>query len=360
MAREAPEDPYALLAPEDVLFRGEVPYLDGDDGGDPPAALLKERALEAEAVARAMPGITNSEGAGFTAGRSVVALATSTGFCRGYTSSYYSGFVSVIAGAAGALQRDSASHSARHFVDLDSPEVLGRLAGERAAARLNPGKLPSGVLPVVFDPRVGGGLIGHLLGAMSGPAIARRTSFLLDREEAALFNEGVTIVDDPLRVRGLRSRPFDGEGVGTTRRALVEKGRLTGWLLNAASARQLGLPLTGHATRGIGGSPGVGATNIHMEAGTLTLAALMGDIKRGLYVTEMIGQGANPVTGDYSRGAVGFIIEDGEIGAPVAEITVAGNLLDMYPRLTPANDLEHRRAVNVPTLRVEGMTVAGA
>jgi PmbA protein len=360
MAREAPEDPFAALAPEERLFRGEVPDLEGDDGADPSPAFLKERALAAEEVARAMPAITNSEGAGVSAGRSVVALATSTGFCRGYTSSHYGIWASVIAGTGGAMQRDMASHSTRHFVDLDTPEVVGRLAAERAAKRLNPAKLPSGTIPIVFDPRVGGGLIGSLIGAMSGGAIARRTSFLLDHQDEAIFGEDITIIDDPLRVRGLRSRPFDGEGVATQRRALVDRGRLNGWLLNASSARQLGLEVNGHATRGIGGAPGVGATNVHMEPGALSPEALIADIGTGLYVTEMIGQGTNPVTGDYSRGASGFIIADGQIGGAVAEITVAGNLLDMYRRLTPANDLEHRRGVNVPTLRVEGMTVAGA
>jgi PmbA protein len=195
---------------------------------------------------------------------------------------------------------------------------------------------------------------------MSGPAVARRTSFLLGREEESLFAEQIRILDDPHRVRGLRSRPFDGEGVATRPRALVEAGRVTGWLLNTASARQLGLETNGHATRGLGGAPGVGATNVHMEPGTLTPAELIADIAQGVYVTELIGQGVNPVTGDYSRGASGFLIEKGEITRPVAEITVAGNLLEMFRALTAASDLEHRRAVNVPTLRVEGMTVAGA
>jgi len=360
MAREAPEDPYAGLAPEAALFRGELLPLESDDGADPSPAELKQRALDMESAARAVAGVTNSEGAGLSAGRSVFALATSHGFCRGYHSSHYSAGVSVVAGEGGAMQRDHASHSARHFADLDGPEELGRLAADRAVKRLNPGKLASGVMPIVFDPRVGGSLVGHLISAMAGPAIARRTSFLLDREGEQIFPEAISIIDDPHRVRGQRSRPFDGEGVATAPRALVENGRLTGWLLNSAAARQLGLATNGHATRGVGGAPGVGATNVHLAPGELTPAELIADIKQGLYVTEMIGQGINPVTGDYSRGATGFIMRDGEIAEPVAEITVAGNLLDMYRALTAANDLEHRRAVNVPTLRVEGMTVAGA
>jgi PmbA protein len=215
-------------------------------------------------------------------------------------------------------------------------------------------------MPVLFDPRVGGGLIGSLIGAINGMSIARKTSFLLGREEELLFPEDILIVEDPHRRRGLKSKPFDGEGVGTRRRTLVEGGRITGWLLNAASARQLGLDVTGHATRGTGGPPGVGATNVHLEPGLLTPAALMADIRNGLYVTELIGQGVNPVTGDYSRGASGFIIENGELTAPVAEITIAGNLIDMFRNLVAANDLEHRRAIDVPTIRIEGMTVAGA
>jgi len=360
MAREAPEDPYAGLAPEDLLFRGDLLPLDGDDGAAPAPAELKERAFATEEAARAVPGITNSEGASASAGRTVVALATSTGFCRGYTSSHYGGAASVIAGAGSGMQRDYASHSSRHYADLDGPEAIGRLAGERAVKRLDPAKLPSGTMPIVFDPRVGGSLIGHLLGAMSGAAVARRTSFLIGHDEEPLFPDTITILDDPHRHRGLRSRPFDGEGVATRPHPLVERGHLTGWLLNTASARQLGLQPNGHATRGIGGAPGVGATNVHLEPGHLTPAELIADIGRGLYVTEMIGQGVNPVTGDYSRGASGFLIERGEITRPVAEITIAGNLLQMFRSLSAANDLEHRRAVNVPTLRVEGMTVAGA
>lgn len=360
MAREAPEDPYAGLAPEDRLLRGPAPDLEADDRADPSPLTLKERALAIEEAARAVPGITNSEGAGLSAGRTVVALATSHGFCRGYVASGYGSSASVIAGEGGAMQRDYASHSARHFADLDPPEAIGRLAGERTVKRLRPARLASGTMPVFFDPRVGGSLIGALLGAMSGPGIARKTSFLLGREEEPLFGPGVTIVDDPHRLRGLKSRPFDGEGVATGPRRLIDQGRLTGWLLNSASARQLGLETSGHASRGIGGAPGVGATNVHMEPGSSTPARLMADVKRGLYVTEMIGHGVNPVTGDFSRGASGFIIENGEIGAAVAEITIAGNLLDMFRALVPADDLEHRRTVNVPTLRIDGMMVAGA
>jgi PmbA protein len=266
----------------------------------------------------------------------------------------------VIAGTGDRMQRDYAHHGVRHYEDLDAPEAIGRLAAERTVARLNPAKLPSGPMPIVFDPRVGSSLIGHFLGAITGSAIARRTSFLLDREGELIFPEGITIRDDPHRVRGLRSKPFDGEGLPTHASDLVADGRLTGWLMDSASARQLGRAPTGHATRGIGGPPGASASNVHMEPGRLSREDLIADIERGVLVTELIGQGVNPVTGDYSRGAAGFIIERGEIGPPVAEITIAGNLLDMFRNLTPADDLRFRHATNVPTIRIEGMIVAGA
>ncbi|HST37757.1 MAG TPA: metallopeptidase TldD-related protein, partial [Allosphingosinicella sp.] len=339
---------------------GGAPDLEADDGADPSPVALKEQALAIEDAARAVPGVTNSEGASLSAGRTVIALATSTGFARGHSSSGYMSAASVIAGEGGAMQRDYASHNVRHYADLDVAEAVGRLAGERAVKRLNPGKLASGTMPVIFDPRAGNSLLGHLVSAMTGPGIARKTSFLLGREEEAIFPETIVVVDDPHRRRGLRSKPFDGEGVATAPRRIVDGGRLTGWLLNSASARQLGLQTTGHATRGGSGAPGAGGTNVHLEPGTLSPAELIADIGNGLYVTELIGSGLNPVTGDYSRGVSGFIIANGEIAAAVAEITIAGNILDMFRTLAAANDLEHRRSVNVPTLRIEGMTVAGA
>jgi PmbA protein len=258
------------------------------------------------------------------------------------------------------MQRDYAYHSVRHYAELEDPETVGRRAAERAVARLRPAKIPSGTMPVLFDPRVGNSLLGHLTSAIGGPSITRRTSFLLDKEGEQLFADEVTIRDDPHRRRGLRSKPFDGEGLATRPSSLVEAGRLNGWLLDSASARQLGREPTGHATRGAGGAPGVGTTNVYMEPGASTAEALIGEVERGVYVTQLIGQGVNPVTGDYSRGAAGFIIEKGRLGAAVAEITIAGNLLDMFANLVPASDLRFRYASNVPTLRIDGMMVAGA
>jgi PmbA protein len=360
MAREAPEDPWSGLAPEDLLLRGEGPDVVGDDGRDPAPVELKARALAIEEAGRAIAGITNSEGAGASAGRHVIALATSHGFCRGYSTSGYSASASLIAGTGAEMQRDYAYHSVRHYTQLDDPETLGRRAAERAVARLKPGRPASGTMPVLFDPRVGDSLISHLTSAIAGPSITRGTSFLLAKEGEAIFAPGVTIIDDPHRPRGLRSRPFDGEGLATRASRLIDRGRLTGWLLDSASARQLGRAPTGHAVRGSAGGPGVGAANVHLEPGPLTRDQLIGEVERGVYVTQLIGQGVNPVTGDYSRGASGFLVEKGRLGAPIDEITIAGNLIDMFANLAPADDLEFRRAVNVPTLRIDGMTVAGA
>jgi PmbA protein len=359
MAREAPEDPWSGLAPEELLMRDPGPDVDGDDGCDPSPLELRERSLAIEGAGREVAGVTNSEGAGVSAGRSLFALATSHGFNRGYSATGYSASASLIAGSGSGMQRDYSYHSVRHYSDLDDPETLGRRAGERAVARLHPAKLPSGTMPILFDPRVGNSLLGHLTSAIGGPSITRRTSFLLDKEGEQLFGEDVTIRDDPHRRRGLRSKPFDGEGLPTGPANLVDGGRLTGWLLESASARQLGRAPTGHATRS-SGAPGVGTTNVYMSPGRLTAEQLIGEVERGVYVTQLIGQGVNPVTGDYSRGASGFIIEQGRLGPPVEEITIAGNLLDMFARLVPADDLDFRYAANVPTLRIDGLTVAGA
>ncbi len=359
MARAAPEDPYAGLAAPELLSRAPFPDLDLSDAAEPSPEALREQALAAEDAARAVTGVTNSEGGSAGASKRAFALATSHGFAGAYGGTGRSLSASVVAGEGSAMQRDYAWRSAHHAADLISPEEIGQLAGTRAVARLNPGRLKSGAMPVVFDPRVGGSLVGHFAGAISGSSIARRSSFLLDKLGEQVFAPGIRIVDDPLRPRGLVSRPFDGEGLPTAARDLVQDGRITGWLMDSAAARQLGGQPTGHAVRGHGGAPGVSPSNMHLAAGSVSVAELIADIEDGVLVTELIGHGVNGVTGDYSRGASGFRIVRGEIAGPVAEFTVAGNLLDMFARLSVANDLEWHRSVNVPTIRVDGMTVAG-
>ena len=359
MARLAPEDAYAGLAPEDRLLSGPVPDLDMTDREDLGPQALRELAMAVEDAARAISGVTNSEGGSASAGQRSVALVTSHGFAGSYGGTSRQVSAAVIAGEGSGMQRDYAYRSTHHLGDLPGTEEIGNQAGTRAVARLGPGRLKSGTMPVVFDPRVGGSLLGHLAGAISGNAIARRASFLLGKDGEQIFAPGVTIVDDPLRRRALGARPFDGEGLPTARRELVRNGRLTGWLMDSASARQLGQEPTGHAARGGGGAPGAGPSAMHLEPGALTVAELIADIADGVLVTELIGHGVNPVTGDYSRGASGFRIVNGEIAGPVAEFTVAGNLIDMFAALVPANDLEWHRSVNVPTVRIDGMTIAG-
>ncbi|MCC6828642.1 MAG: TldD/PmbA family protein [Novosphingobium sp.] len=359
MARAAPEDAFAGLAPQDMLLRGPAPALDLEDPAEPSPQALRALAEATEDAARAVAGVTNSEGAGASSGRGLFALATSHGFAGVYGSTSHGLSASVVAGEGAGMQRDYAWRSAHHAEDIPAPAEIGRQAGERAVARLNPGRLKSGPLPVVFDPRVAGTLIGHLIGAMAGSGIARRSSFLLGKLGAQLFDSAIVIHDDPHRQRGLRSRPFDGEGLPTAPRDLVAGGRVTGWLMESASARQLGERPSGHASRGHGGAPGVSVSNVHLAAGSATPAELMADIADGVYVTELIGHGVNGVTGDYSRGASGYRIVGGELAGPVAEFTIAGNLIDMFAAMTPANDLEWYRAINVPTVRVDGMTIAG-
>ena len=359
MARLAPPDAFAGLADAGLLLRGDVPDLDLDDGSDPAPADLRRLAQAAEDAARAVPGVTNSEGGGASSGRSVVALATSHGFGGAYSASNHGLSASVVAGEGGNMQRDYGWRSVRHAADLAAPEVIGLEAGTRAVRRLNPARVKSGTSTIVFDPRVGGTLVGHLLGAISGASIARRSSFLLDRDGAQIFDSSITIVDEPLRLRGLRSRPFDGEGLPTAPRGLVENGRLTGWLMDSAAARQLGQAPTGHAGRGGSGAPHISAANVVLQPGAVTPEALMADIVDGIYVTELIGQGVNGVTGDYSRGASGFRIVRGEITEPVAEFTIAGNLIDMFAALVAADDLELQRGIDTPTLRIDRMSVAG-
>jgi PmbA protein len=360
MARQAPADPYAGLAPQDRLMRGPAPDLQLDDNSEPDPPAMRAMALAAEDAARAVSGVTNSEGGSAGHGRVRIALATSDGFAGCYGMSSHSVSASVIAGSGDDMQRDYDYSSVRFAQDLEDASIVGENAGARAVARVGAGKAPSGQVPIVFDPRVGSGFVGHLLGAITGGAVARRTTFLLEKLGQRIFAPGVSIIDDPLRIRGLRSHPFDGEGLPVARMALIEDGILPNWIMDSASARQLGLQPTGHAARGGGGSPGASASNVHMAAGVVSRAELMADIKDGIYVTELIGQGVNPVTGDYSRGAAGFRIIDGALAGPIAEFTIAGNLVPMFAALVPANDLEFRYSVNVPTLRIDGMIVASA
>ncbi len=359
MARAVPEDPVCGIAPADLLAES-WPDLDLDDKRRPSAKALLAMAAEAEDAARAVKGVTNSEGAEAGWGRTSVVLAASNGFCGGYRRSGYSLSCAVLGGEGTGMERDYEWSSAVHLEDLMAPARVGRNAGKFVVRRLNPRKARSARVPVVYDRRVSGGLIGHLAGAINGRAVARGTSFLKDKMGEKIFADGLRILDNPHRKRGLGSRPFDAEGLATKRLAVIDDGRLTTWLLDLAAARQLKLKPTGHATRGTSGPPSPTTSNFYLERGKLPVEELISDIKSGLFITDLIGFGINGVTGDYSRGASGFWIENGKLAWPVSGITVAGNLKDMFLNMTPANDLQFKGATNAPTVRIEGMTVAGS
>ena len=359
MARAVPEDPVCGIAPEELLAQ-TWPDLDLDDKRRPSARALLALVGETEDAARAVKGVTNSEGAEAGWGRTTVVLAASNGFVGSYRRGGYSLSCAVLAGEGTGMERDYEWSSAVHLDDLMAPKKVGRNAGTFAVARLNPRKAGSARLTVVYDRRVSGSLIGHLAGAINGRSVARGTSFLKDKMGAQVFAKGIRILDNPRRLRGLGSRPFDAEGLPTKRYAVIDDGRLTTWLLDLAAARQLKLKPTGHASRGTSGPPSPTTSNFYLEKGKLSVDELIGDIKSGLYITDLIGFGVNGVTGDYSRGASGFWIENGKLAWPVSGITVAGNLKDMFLKLTPANDLQFKSATNAPTVRIEGMTIAGS
>ncbi len=358
MAKVAPEDPFVGLAGPSQ-FTSEFPDLDLVDRFEPDAELLVERAREAEDAARAVAGVSNSGGASASWGVGGMVLATSAGFLGSYIGSRHSVSASAIAGEGTGMERDYDFSSAIHFPDLDDPAAIGRSAGERAVRRLAPRKLETSTMTVVYDPRVANSLVGHLASAVNGAAIARGTSFLKDRLGEKILGVGIRVVDDPLRRRGHRSRPFDGEGIATRPLDIVADGVLQSWVLDLSSARELGLATTGHAQRSVGSAPSPGTTNLALMPGSTSRDDMIGSVGRGLYVTELIGRGVNLVTGDYSRGAAGFLIENGQLGGPVSEVTIAGNLSEMFAGLVPADDLEWRYGTNAPTVMIEGMTVAG-
>lgn len=358
MARVAPEDPYAGLAPE-ADSEAALRDLDLHDPTCPTSDRLEALAKEAEAAALAVPGVTKSAGAAAGLSHEGAVLVTSAGFTGSYLRSGFVTAMTAIAGEGTGMQRDGEWSSRVHYEDLEDPDVIGRRAGERAVAALNPRKLETGRCPILVDRRVSPSFVGHLLGAINGAAIARGTSFLKDKRGKRVFAPGIQIVDDPLRPRGPRSRPFDDEGVPSRKTMLVEDGALSTWLLDTATARELGLSTTGHAARGASSTPSPAATNVTLEAGRRSPAQLMRDLGRGILVTLFMGQGANLVTGDYSRGISGFWFENGEVLYPVAEITIAGHLDDIFAALEPADDLEFRQAVNAPSVFIGELTVGG-
>jgi PmbA protein len=358
MAKAAPADPYAGIAsPEEIARDWEPIDMEGKDL--PNATALRDMALTAEAHALEVEGVSKSGGAGASSSHRRTLLAASNGFVGSYGRTGLSLSATAIAGQGTAMERDYDYSSVIHPQDLRRPEDIGREAGLRAARRVGSRKIKSQAVPVIYDNRIAASLLGHFLSAIMGSAIARGTSFLRDRLGTQIFAEGIEILDDPHRPRGLASRPFDAEGIATKPLSLIEDGVLKGWILDLGSARQLGLKTTGHAARGLAGPPGPSSSNVHMKPGESSLPEMMKAIGTGFYVTELIGHGPNIVTGDYSRGASGFWVENGEMAYPVSEVTLAGKLTDIFRRLTPANDLIFRTALNAPSCLVEGITLGG-
>ena len=358
MAKVSPEDPFACLADEKDLAKS-YPDLQLYDPTEMPTDAMREAALEMEQAALDVKGVSNSSGAGASAGMGGLVLVTSHGFSGSYMASRFGRSVSVIAGEGTKMERDYDFDSRLYAAELDDPKLIGRRAGERTVKRINPRQVDTGSnVTVVFDPRIARGFVGTIAGAINGASVARKTSFLRDKMGQQVLKAGLNIVDDPLIVRGSSSRPFDGEGVKGERMMMIEDGVLKHWFLSTSTARELGLQTNGRGVRG-GTSVSPASTNLALEPGDISPEDLIKSIGNGFYITELIGQGVNMLTGEYSRGATGFWIENGELSFPVSEVTIASNLKDMFMRITPANDIDRKYGVASPTLAIEGMTLAG-
>lgn len=362
MARLAPEDPYAGLAdPSQLSALRDGAALDmNDTGSDPDPAALEAMALEAEAAALAVDGVTQVSNAGAGFSRRQVHLAATNGFAGGYARTDHGLHCVAITGEGVKMERDYFGDARNHASDLMAPEEVGRLAGERTVARAGASKPPTGAFPVIFDERISSGLIGHLLAATNGTAITRGASWARDLLGEQVLPKGLSIIEEPHRPRTSASRPFDAEGLPTAERLIIENGILTGWTLDLSTARKLGLTSTASATRGTGAPPSPAVGNARLTEGALTREQLLAEMGTGLLITSLIGSSINATTGDYSRGASGFWVENGEITHPVNECTVAGNLRDMLLSIVPANDARRHLSRVVPSLLVEGMTIAGA
>ncbi len=358
MAKVSPEAPYAGLADADLIHRGAFPDLDLFDPAEPSGDALREEALALEDAARAVPGVSNSSGASAGYSHAGLVLATSTGFSGARSRSSFYRQVGAIAGSGVKMQQDYDFDSRIHAADLDHGEAIGHSAGERAVRRLDPRLIETGRYEVIFDRRVARGAIGQLLGAISGAAVARGTSFLKGAMGERVLPAALSLRDCPTLPRRAGSRAFDGEGIGARDLVLVENGVLRNWLLDSAAARELGLRTNGRASRS-GGGVAPSATNVELTRGTMSREALIRDVGTGIYVTDTIGHGANLVTGDYSCGFSGFMIENGELTYPISEMTIAGSLRDMFASWTPADDADERFSIAAPTLRVGTLTVAG-
>ncbi|KAA1236176.1 peptidase PmbA [compost metagenome] len=358
MAKVSPEDPFACLADKERLATS-YDDLQLFDATEVSADQLREAALASEEAALGVKGVSNSSGAGASSGMGGLVLATSHGFSGSYMGSRFSRSVSVIAGEGTKMERDYDFDSRLYYADLDAAEEIGRRAGEKVVRRVGPRQVDTGSnITVVFDPRIARGFVGAIAGAINGASVARKTSFLRDRMGQQVLKKGLYLTDDPQIVRGPSSRPFDGEGVRGEKMTMIEDGVLKHWFLSTSAARELGLETNGRGVRG-GTAVSPASTNLALEPGDLSPEDLLRQVGTGFYVTELIGHGANMITGEYSCGASGFWIENGEKTFAVSEVTIASNLKDMFMRVTPANDIDRKYGVAAPTLAIEGMTIAG-
>ncbi len=359
IAKQSPENPFAELAGEN-LFAGDYNQnLEINDATSPEAKTLKEMALGAEGAGRAVKGITNSEGGSAGWKKSKKTHLTSRGFEGENASSSFSCYTVLLAGEGTRMERDYEFSSARFFEDLDNPEGIGRKAAKRTLKRLNPRKIKSQSVPIIFHRRTSNSLLNHFASAINGKPVAKGTTFLSTEMGNQIFSNNIKIIDDPTRKRGLSSKPFDGEGLKMERLNLVQDGVLKNWLLDIASGKEMNLTSNGRASRSLAGATNPSSSNLYMENGKRSLKEMMANVGEGLLVTEMIGMGVNGVTGDYSRGATGFWFENGEIAYPVSEITIAGNLKEMFATLEPASDLKFKQGTDAPSILIPSMVVAG-
>ncbi len=357
MAKVAPEDPFQSLADRDKLAKSPRD-LDLFDPVEISSAQLTRVALAQEEAALSVKGITNSGGSSASAGFGGLVLVTSGGFAGHYVASRFGRGISVIAGEGTGMERDYEFSSRIHYDELEDPAAIGLKAAERAVRKIAPRKAKTGPVDIVLDPRVARGMAGHLAGAINGAAVARKTSFLKDRMGQSVLAAGIRVTDDPLKPRGSASRPFDGEGIEGSAMTFVEDGVLNAWTLSTATARELGLETNGRGARS-GSQVTPSSTNFAIEPGQMSPDELIKTIANGFYVTEVIGQGVNMVTGEYSRGASGFRIENGELTYPVSQVTIAGNLKDMFMNMILANDLDRTFGTAAPTMAITGMMLAG-
>ena len=358
MVGAVPKDPYCSIAKKKDLIK-KIPNLEIFDNKEPSIKSLKDKVLEAENAGLDVKGITNSEGTEIGWNKSKIYLFNSNGLNVNYQSSSYGIYAVLIAGSGTSMEREYEFASSVFEKDLTKTSLVGKKAGELAVKKLNPKKIKTSKIPVIFSPRVANSFLKHLSNAINGNSITRGTSFLKKKLNKKIFSSDINIIDDPLKKRGLQSKPFDGEGLETKKTQIIKNGELKTWFLDLATAHQLKLKSTAHASRNISSPPTPNPTNLYFEPGNISPKNLIGNIKKGIYVTELMGSSVNLINGDYSRGGSGFWIDNGQITYPVNEITIADNLNEMFRKIILANDLEFKQGLNSPTMLIENMIVAG-